>query len=1419
MTVLKCKMCGAPLQYSGGSTVVTCDYCDSVQTVSQLDNEKILDLYVRANQYRALSEFDKASVLYDTILVEKSTESEAHWGICLCRYGIEYVEDPQSHKRIPTCHRTQFKSILDDPNYLAAIQNADPSAREVYAKEAQYIDTVQKGILSISSKEDPFDIFICYKESDFRGDRTLDSVLAQDIYNKLTDIGYRVFFSRITLEDKLGSAYEPYIFAALSSAKIMLVVGTKPEHLDAVWVKNEWSRYLSFIGQGQEKTIIPCYRDMNPYQLPKEFVALQSQDMGKIGAMQDLVRGIEKILPLEKETVKETVVIQQGATTATTQSLLKRMSIYLEDGDWTNADQYSERVLDMDPTNASAYLGKLMIELKVRTEDQLRHCAQPFDQHNFYQKAYRYGDDSLKRKLDNANTYIQERNRVAQQERLYSSACERLSRARSAPVGQKNSPIQSNCGSAYEQFKQILGYKDAQSLMEECRELMYAHACAIEASATNDETFQMASALFYGIPDYSTYRDVMDRANQCLNRAALLRQERLYLSARQSEQTASSVSLRDAIRNYSAVGNYKDALQRLQNCRNKLTKLEEEQKEKQDKEAKAAEKQAKKDSKKRKSKRGGSCLWRIIKFYLIASLVCIAIGGGIALLLKDQNSSDGYLEILILNADLTEFNIGDTIHLTVESYPENPKYVKTQNESQVYFSNSNVSIYLRDGEDSILVDTGLSAEYTFDESGEYVFYAKYCPHSDWDCDPAYDITSEDVTVNVSGNPISTIEELKAMDNQYGDYQLTCDIDLEGIEWTPINFSGNFSGGGYTIYNLTINSDEDNIGFFGRLDGNVRDINFDNVTINASGRPISVGTVAGTVKGSVTNISVEVGSINASKGTNVGGIVGLATTLPKYAAFKNLHSTLNVKGSNRTGGLIGAIESSSADNPSTVVVKDCSCGGEINGKESVGGLFGYIQLDDTGIDWGHNDYIAQMDTLYSSCTVNGDTQVGGIIGYAKTNTHASYLKNATNLSSVYADAIAGGIAGKLEALTADNCTNDGCVSANGSVTIDNVTCAYVGGIVGYGSVVTNCSNYFPIEYSGNGQYVGGLAGYIGELPETVVMENNHNYDNISGQSYVGGLFGAIYSNADSDHNVTMRDCSNSGAIVGSNNVGGLYGSIQLIGNYYTKVIHMTTQSNTGSVNGTYFVGGIVGFGHTNSNDSILKDSTNCAEITAQANVGCVAGWLENIAIDSCSNEGSSLTATGYITADGIKYAHVGGYVGRGYIVNRCTNTVAIDYNSTGECVGGIAGYITGLANEITMEELQNTADISGASYVGGIFGELNSSCDWAQYLLTLLDFTNEGNVSGTDYVGGIIGNLFLDDTRSDILSNDYCFAVEMDAMYNHGAVSGKNYVGGILGYGKTDSTQSTMSDVASTGTVSGKSYSNSINGKVENITVK
>ena len=115
MSVFKCKMCGGTLEIHEHEGVVECEYCGTLQTLSKNNNETIQNLFSRANNLRLKCEFDKAEQIYEKILELDNTEAEAYWGLVLCKYGIEYVDDPATGEKIPTCHRSSFDSILEDP--------------------------------------------------------------------------------------------------------------------------------------------------------------------------------------------------------------------------------------------------------------------------------------------------------------------------------------------------------------------------------------------------------------------------------------------------------------------------------------------------------------------------------------------------------------------------------------------------------------------------------------------------------------------------------------------------------------------------------------------------------------------------------------------------------------------------------------------------------------------------------------------------------------------------------------------------------------------------------------------------------------------------------------------------------------------------------------------------------------------------------------------------------------------------------------------------------------------------------------------------------------------------------------------------------------------------------------------------------
>ncbi len=502
----KCKMCGGVLTPAGEEKIITCAYCGTKQTLPCPDSERIAGLYEKADGYRRNLEFDKALALYEEILNEDSTEAECYWLTLLCEFGIEYVDETAGAKRIPTINRMQPVSVFDNANYKAALQYADEEQAAIYKAEAEEINAIQKEILEISEKEEPFDIFICYKETDEQGRRTLDSVLATDIYELLTKEDYKVFFSRVTLDDKIGVAYEPYIYAALQSAKIMIAVGTKEEHFNAIWVRNEWSRYLAMIKSGAKKILIPAYKDMDPYELPEEFAHLQAINLGELGFQQDMLRGIRKIY---QDLSAEEDRFVRG-------DLMGRLYEGMEARDWEAVDECATQIIKSNPRCAEARVCRKLAIMGIFEGKDMEIWNLPGTEDNLLEKI-QSGDtfyiDMLNTRLNNALPENIETN--------YNAAIELYNRA-------QRYDDYSKCEVA---FRKLKGYKDAPKYYKtvwdklsqldnrERREKYNEHFKL--AQSDNPEDLKKAIAFFESVPGYL---DADQRAESCRARLPIVEQ-------------------------------------------------------------------------------------------------------------------------------------------------------------------------------------------------------------------------------------------------------------------------------------------------------------------------------------------------------------------------------------------------------------------------------------------------------------------------------------------------------------------------------------------------------------------------------------------------------------------------------------------------------------------------------------------------------------------------------------------------------------------------------------------------------------------------------------------------------------------------------------------------------------------------------
>ena len=686
MITFKCKMCGGDLRFEEGARTCECEYCGSVQTLPKLDSGRRANLYDRANHFRRANEYDKAMGIYEQILQEDRTDAEAYWSLVLCRYGIEYVEDPDTGRRVPTVNRTQFSSILADEDYKSALEYADGVQRGIYENEAKAIDTIQKGILDISRKEEPFDVFICYKETDANGRRTPDSVLANDLYHALTREGFKVFFSRITLEDKLGQQYEPYIFAALNSAKVMVALGTKAEYFNAVWVKNEWSRYLSLIRAGQDKTLVPAYKDMDPYDLPEEFSHLQALDMGKLGFVQDLIHGIKKLARKDEKKADPRTAAQMAAA-AEAAPLLKRAYIFMEDGDWDQASAYLERVLDKDPENADAYVGQVLVTNRMKREEELGESLAPYEESPGWQKALRFASPERRKELDKLVAGAKAARERARQEKVYQGAVSRFN------------------AQAYDQaladFKSIPKYKDAADWIDICEKRLkeiadkkererkngiYRKAESLAASKNDFESQQEAAELFESLGDFG---DAPARSEQCWDLSEKLFQAALKNKRNELDGLRASAEIRSFIRSLSGsiFDGYDEGDELRRDAENRLNAaLEEEKKRKAQEEEEKKQRemilQRKQEAEERKKKR--------LKVFAAILVVLLAAGTfGYFKILKPKMNYDWAIQLTAEG----KFDEAEAIFIALGDYGDSADRLKQISADRMYAAGKHKEAY------------------------------------------------------------------------------------------------------------------------------------------------------------------------------------------------------------------------------------------------------------------------------------------------------------------------------------------------------------------------------------------------------------------------------------------------------------------------------------------------------------------------------------------------------------------------------------------------------------------------------------------------------------------------------------------------------------------------------------------------------
>ena len=402
--VTKCYSCGYEIVFAAGENTCRCEACGRTNGRPKSQKNE-LELMKYSNERLSFGEFDEAENGYRKVLQRTPDEHEARWGLLLCKYGVRYVEDVKTGQRLPTCRRALPTSFVAEPDFRLACEAAPMEVRAQYEKDGRYIDDIQKEIRRLKKSGVQYDIFICYKEKDENKERTLDSVLAQNMHQMLSLRRFNVFYAPKSLKKCLGANYEAAIYVALETSKVMLVLATKPEYLETTWVRSEWKRYLDRIDQGEEKLLIPLYRDFDPEDMPTEFTDrfIQGLDMRDPGFRYALVDFLsQELAEPEPVDIPESAPVQPPAPPQEVSQIemkINRGFRELKDGDFDAARSCFERALDEDYEHPRANLGMAMVELKVSVEAELQErclTQQEWANNKYIKRAEDYGDGAMK---------------------------------------------------------------------------------------------------------------------------------------------------------------------------------------------------------------------------------------------------------------------------------------------------------------------------------------------------------------------------------------------------------------------------------------------------------------------------------------------------------------------------------------------------------------------------------------------------------------------------------------------------------------------------------------------------------------------------------------------------------------------------------------------------------------------------------------------------------------------------------------------------------------------------------------------------------------------------------------------------------------------------------------------------------------
>ena len=568
--------------------------------------------------------------------------------------------------------------------------------------------------------------------------------------------------------------------------------------------------------------------------------------------------------------------------------------------------------------------------------------------------------------------------------------------------------------------------------------------------------------------------------------------------------------------------------------------------------------------------------------------------------------------------------------------------------------------------------------------------------------------------------ISTVADLQAIQSKLTTdcpatdcigFELSNDLDLTGVTWTPIGtstrqFNVIFEGNNHTISNLSFSdSATDYAGFFGNVrNATIRNLTLSNVSITGGDY---VGGLAGYVRySSIINVDVQ-GSITGSD--YVGGLVGnTSNTLTTKVSVQGTitgsdyvgglignsgndtisksYVSADVSGTSEVGGMVGRVSGGS--------ITDSYVMGSVSGSGSrIAGVYGYL-YGDASIT---SSYLAATVNRSNSPSWHGGTRTLYYTGPSTSLTITNSYRLSTSSTGdgrTRADLVAGTpgtsiytdwstdvwefaadkyplLAGIDDAMPVhpNDTDSDGLIEISTVADLQAIQ----------SKLTTDCpaTDCIGFELSNDLDLTGVTWTPIGTSTRqfNVIFEgNNHTISNLSfsdSATDYAGFFGNV-------RNATIRNLTLSNvSITGGDYVGGLAGYVR-----YSSIINVDVQ---GSITGSDYVGGLVG----NTSNTLTTKVSVQGTITGSDYVGGLIG-----------NSGNDTISKSYVSADVSGTSEVGGMVGRVSGGSITDSYVMGSVSGSGSRIAGVYGYLYGDAS-ITSSYLAATVNRSNSpSWHGG-----------------------------------------------------------------------------------------------------------------------